>query len=138
MRKAISVVTGFEMIAALILSRILVFVVPFRWSSKLFGDLGAAQEPAAAPTPAALARAHAVTRRLRRISRRLPWHSTCLVLALTGRLLLARRGVSGSVVRFGVKMENGKLAAHAWLMLGQTTLLGGEEALDYRPLADLA
>lgn len=127
-----------EAVAALILSGILVFVLPFRWSRRLFGDLAAAEDTTRQPDPAQMARARAVTRRLRRIAHRLPWHSTCLVMALSGRMLLARRGISGGVVRIGVRMENGRVAAHAWLMLGTTTLLGGDEAPDYRPLADLA
>lgn len=127
-----------EAVTVLILSAILVFVLPFSWSRGLFGGLNAAGTPAPVPDPAQMARAQVVTRRLRRIAHRLPWHSTCLVLALSGRMLLARRGIGGGVVRIGVRMENGRIAAHAWLMLGTATLLGGDEAPDYRPLADLA
>lgn len=127
-----------EAAAALTLSAILVFVLPFSWCRRLFGGLNAAGAPAPVPDPAQMARAMMVARRLRRVAHRLPWHSTCLVLALSGRMLLARRGIGGGVIRIGVRMENGRVAAHAWLMLGTATLLGGDEAPDYRPLADLA
>lgn len=127
-----------EAIAALIVAWILVFIVPFRWGRRCFGRvISATEQPPFPPTSPQLARAQWVTRRLYHIAHGLPWHSSCLVLALSGRMLLARRGIRGSVVRFGVKVENGRVDAHAWLMLGTTTLLGGNEAEGYHPLADL-
>lgn len=51
--------------------------------------------------------------------------ATCLTQANAGQLLLARRG-HPSTVRLSVRMEkNGKLAPHAWLMSGNTIVLGG-------------
>lgn len=127
-----------EATAALIVAWILVFIVPFRWSRRLFGPMtSSTDQPPHCPSQPQLARARSVTRRLHQIAHGLPWHSSCLVLALSGRMLLARRGIRGSVVRFGVKVENGRVAAHAWLMLGTATLLGEKEAEGYHPLADL-
>ncbi|MGC2856652.1 lasso peptide biosynthesis B2 protein [Novispirillum sp. DQ9] len=127
-----------EATAALIVAWILVFIVPFRWSRRFFGPMtSATDQPPHRPSPPHLARAKIVTRRLYHVAHSLPWHSSCLVLALSGRMILARRGIRGSVVRFGVKVENGRVDAHAWLMLGTTTLLGEKEAEGYQPLADL-
>ncbi|MFV3131472.1 lasso peptide biosynthesis B2 protein [Niveispirillum sp. KHB5.9] len=56
---------------------------------------------------------------------------------VAARLLLARRGIRGSGIRFGVRKQGGALEAHAWLVLDDTILLGGEEAADYVPLADM-
>jgi hypothetical protein len=58
------------------------------------------------------------------------------VQALAGSLLLKRRGIT-AVVRFGVTTQKTGLAAHAWLIVGGQTVLGGEAAADFVPLADL-
>ncbi|WP_211099791.1 lasso peptide biosynthesis B2 protein, partial [Azospirillum sp. TSO5] len=127
-----------EATAALIIAWVLVFIIPFRWSRRCFGPVtSATDQPPHLPSPSHVARAKIVTRRLHRVAHCLPWHSSCLVLALSGRMVLARRGIRGSVVRFGVKVENGRVDAHAWLMLGTTSLLGEKEAEGYHPLADL-
>lgn len=79
----------------------------------------------------------AVTVALVRAARRLPWSSTCLVRALAGRSMLRRRGIS-SVLHLGVSTRNGRLTAHAWLTVGNATVIGGNEAPDFVPLARLA
>lgn len=58
--------------------------------------------------------------------------ATCLTQASAGQLLLAQRG-HGSTVRLSVPARAaapGKLAPHAWLMAGNTIVLGGTVA-DY-------
>lgn len=66
--------------------------------------------------------------------------ATCLTQASAGQLLLARRG-HASTVRLSVPTQSetpGILAPHAWLIRGQTIILGGTAA-DYtrhRPLHD--
>ena len=66
---------------------------------------------------------------------RLPWHSTCLVLAVALRLMLARRGIP-AVIRLGVRKVEGGLSAHAWLLVGGEAVLGAGEASSFQPLAD--
>lgn len=134
-----AVVLFCETILALSCAWVLVFVMPFRWTRRLFGSVEAsANLKTPEILPVQLTRAHAVAQRLRRVADWLPWHSTCLVRAIAGRMLLARRGLRGSVIRFGVKIEaGGQVAAHAWLIFGPVTLLGEDEAVDFQPLADL-
>lgn len=123
-----------EAALALMLARLLVFLVPLR----LLGTVnapGARQESPA--DPRLLARAREVARRANRVADRLPWHSTCLVRAMAVRLLLRRRGSRGAAIRFGVRRQDGLLQAHAWLLLDGTILSGGEEADGYVPLADM-
>lgn len=58
--------------------------------------------------------------------------ATCLTQASAGQLLLARRGYA-STVRLSVPVRSaapGNLAPHAWLMAGNTIVLGGTAA-DY-------
>lgn len=124
-----------ETTLALVAAQILVFVVPFRLTARLF-------RPA---TPVTSSRPSAgrsggivIGRRVKRVAGHLPWTSTCLVHALAGALLLSRRGVA-SHIRFGVHKDGEELAAHAWLMVGDATVLGaGPEADGYVPLADMA
>ncbi len=123
-----------ETVLALHLAWGLVFLLPLRW-------LGGTRPPGvelAPVTPPVQARARGVCIRLERIASRLPWHSTCLVQAVAGMLLLRRRGIGGAVIRFGVRKNGPVLAAHAWLLLGDSILLGGDEAEGYIPLADLS
>jgi hypothetical protein len=124
-----------ETMLALVLAWGLVFVAPGAWSLRLFG--GVVPPAARMGDHAALPRARHVMRRLEAVAARLPRESTCLVKAIAGRMLLARRGIRGAAVRFGVRRNQGGLEAHAWLMLGPAILLGAEEAEGFRPLADL-
>ena len=55
------------------------------------------------------------------------WESKCLVRALTAMNMLRRRGFSGTVY-MGARMENGKMAAHAWLRCGDLYVTGGTGA----------
>lgn len=125
-----------ETALALIMAWAFVFLVPLRWTQALFGGVSAPAESSGID-PRSLIRAQAVTRRVVHVADRLPWHSTCLVRAVAGSLLLARRRICGGCIRFGVRKENDRLSAHAWLLLGSDILLGGEEAGAYTPLADL-
>lgn len=134
----IAAILRLEAVLALVLARILVFSFPWRWTVALMGRFAPPAGSDASPDPRDAWRARAVARRLRGVADRLPWHSTCLVRAVAGALLLARRRIPGSGIRFGVRKENGRLSAHAWLLLGPEILLGGEEAGAHVPLADLA
>lgn len=60
------------------------------------------------------------------VAARLVFRSTCLVRAMAGRQLLALRGY-GSDVHVGVAHTNGAgFEAHAWLVSGGRTVLGGD------------
>jgi hypothetical protein len=124
-----------EALLVLVLALPLVYMLPPRW---LQDRLGGFAVPASASGDAHvdLACARDITRRLARIADRLPWKSTCLVRATAGMLLLARRRVAGGRIRLGVRKNDGRLEAHAWLMLGPTILLGGDEADGFTPIAD--
>lgn len=60
----------------------------------------------------------------------MPGLGNCLVQALTGRILLQRRGIP-SDLRIGVAKKNGeRLDAHAWLECGGAVVLGGSMPAD--------
>jgi hypothetical protein len=79
-----------------------------------------AQVPASTPKPADVAR---IARLIARIGAIIP-RTDCLPRALTGYLLLARRGYP-VVLRIGVMNSlTGSFAAHAWLELHGNVVLG--------------
>ena len=83
-------------------------------------------------------RAAAVGRAVGAVGKRLPWHSSCLILALAARLMLWRRGIP-AVLHFGIgRGEDGRLTAHAWLEAAGGFVCGGTEAPDFVPLASFA
>jgi len=63
-------------------------------------------------------------------------NATCLVRAISGQIMLARRGFS-SRVSIGVttaEPRSAGLIAHAWLEFGGHILLGGPDVGQYTPL----
>lgn len=59
---------------------------------------------------------------------RLPWRADCLVQALAGQDMLARRGTASRIVVGTAKHPDGTLEAHAWLACGEVVVLGGDVA----------
>lgn len=70
-----------------------------------------------------------LAKNIRNISRIVPWESKCLVQAVVAKIFLRKRGI-GSTLYLGVRKseENSTLQAHAWLDVGDTTILGGENS----------
>lgn len=111
--------------------------IPFRFIAKLVGRTGPASgihKNAGDPTAAAVRRAVVTA------ARRLPWRPVCLPQALAAALMLRRRGVRSQVC-FGVRREEGKISAHAWLVLeerfGGGVVCGGEAGAGFTPIAGL-
>jgi hypothetical protein len=74
---------------------------------------------------------------VRRSARLVPGAS-CLTQALAVQFLLARRGFQ-STIKVGVREEGGKILAHAWLISGDTVVIGGAgtDLSAYASLTDL-
>jgi len=65
---------------------------------------------------------------IRRLSRRTPWESACLVQAMAAKRMLNRRGI-GCTIYFGITKDEKKekgLTAHAWLRSGNTMVTGAK------------
>lgn len=127
---------------ALMFAWTLVFVVPLRHAIRVVGKPAPSADASSTGHPRqrdaiVLKRAQSVTARLARVADGLPWHSTCFVRAIAGSLLLRRRGIDGAIIRLGLRNSGQDLNAHAWLILDGHSLLGGEEAEGFTPLADL-
>ncbi|MGE3993300.1 lasso peptide biosynthesis B2 protein [Pseudorhodoplanes sp.] len=58
----------------------------------------------------------------------------CLPRALAAHAMLRRRGIASRLC-LGVANNDGELAAHAWIEVGEKTLVGGGEAVAFQRLA---
>jgi Transglutaminase-like superfamily len=116
-----------EAILLLGIARLIVLTVPFRLMVQLLShtpDKGAAG-------PALLERiGWAITVAARNV----PWNAVCLPQAIAAKAMLARRGW-GASFHLGVGFNNqGKLIAHAWLLAGDTVVVGAAGIPDVTPL----
>jgi hypothetical protein len=68
-------------------------------------------------------------------ARNVPWNAVCLPQAMAAQAMLARRGC-GSSLRLGAGFDaEGKLVAHAWLVVGSTVVVGAAGMAGVTPLA---
>ncbi len=118
------------------LAMLLVRFVPFRWWSRWLGQLGHATSDGDLAAPDYTVRR--VKWAIAAAGAQVPWHSTCLMNAFAGKMLLRRRRVA-STVYLGARRSqdalNTRLAAHAWLRVGSQIILGADEAAYYQPVA---
>ncbi|MBN1607858.1 MAG: lasso peptide biosynthesis B2 protein [Polyangiaceae bacterium] len=104
-------------------TRIAVGALPTRALSRWVSRAMRANGGRSAEPPPVVAR---VTQAVRRASLRVPG-ATCLVQALAGWLMLERRHVPARI-DVGVQKQADELRAHAWLVVAQRIVLGGEDA----------
>ncbi len=79
------------------------------------------------PDSATLSRAEALALAVGRAAEFGVFRPLCLVRAVALNRVLERHGIKGSRVRVGVRMRNGRFAAHAWVEYGDR-VLGDSEA----------
>lgn len=102
-------------------ARLAILVLPFRWLAPRLGKL-MAQSPTETAAPTALL--DRISWSVGAASRRLPWESTCLTMAMAGKAMLRRRGIA-STLYLGVAREpTAGLHSHAWLRCGDRILTG--------------
>ncbi len=77
--------------------------------------------------PPVLSRAEALALAVGRAAEFGVFRPLCLVRAVALNRVLERHGITGSRVRVGVRMRNGRFAAHAWVEYGDR-VLGDNEA----------
>ena len=111
----------------------LLLLVPFRWLTPFLGRQEAgAHEVVVSLEPHERARALAIRQALLHVAKHLPWHSSCLVSAIAGQMMLRRRRLP-SVLRLGARNDP-DLAAHAWLQCGEVGVAGAEVSAQYTPI----
>ena len=102
--------------------RLCLLLLPMTRIEKMMGIRG--EESAAEETPENIRLAKLVGFHVNRVTQHLPLERKCFVRALTARKVLLKRGVN-STLSMGVTLENGKMAAHAWLRCGLLYVTGG-------------
>ena len=106
--------------------RLALWVLPFRWVSRVLdGHSGSRRIRTAIPEDRLIWA-------VRITATRVPG-ATCLVQAMAAKYLLERCGREPRL-DFGIVKDNGRLLAHAWLVLDGRTVLGGEIAPRYSVL----
>ena len=75
-----------------------------------------------APDPARLPEARRLALAVVRAARFGVFRPQCLVRSVALSQMLANRGISGALVRVGVRRKNGEFSAHAWVELAGETL----------------
>jgi hypothetical protein len=90
-------------------------------------SIGEAGAPGAPLDPPVLTRAEALALAVGRAAEFGVFRPLCLVRAVALNRVLERHGIRGSRVRVGVRMRNGRFAAHAWVEYGDR-VLGDNEA----------
>lgn len=122
-----------ESLAAVILVRLCLHLLPWRMWARVVGSPPRAREIANSVQPTA----DDVIWAVGRVSRAVPG-ATCLTQALAAQLLLSRRGQT-SQLRIGVtRAPHQRLRAHAWLERDGIIVIGAADVAAYTPLRAMA
>jgi len=122
-----------ESLAAVILVRVCLHLLPWRMWQRVVGSPPRARVIANSVQPTA----EDITWAVRRVSPAVPG-ATCLTQALAAQLLLSRRG-HPSQLRIGVtRAPNQRLRAHAWLERNGIIVIGAADVAAYAPLRAMA
>jgi hypothetical protein len=115
-----------EALYRLLQARLMLWVLPF---NKVAPRLGKHMlETPVEVQPEYTETVQQVRQSIRRLSRRTPWESACLVQAIAAKKMLNRRGIP-STLYLGVtkdKEQEKGMKAHAWLRSGNIFLTGKE------------
>jgi len=102
--------------------RLLILFVPAKHMKKYYGTIG--EESSEAESKEKYRYAKKIAYHVNRVAEHTPWESKCLVRALTAQKLLTKQNIS-STLYLGVKKDNEKLVAHAWIRTGCFYATGG-------------
>jgi hypothetical protein len=129
----------FETVGLSLTARILVFLVPFNYTQRMLGLKPSENEGLKkANSVVKTEQGRTIWSMINIVHRFLPWKDTCLVQAITAKLLLKRRK-SESVIVLGLKKsETGELKAHAWLLHQDGVVTGFDENQEFTAIAFLA
>jgi len=104
----------------------LLLLFPFAAIAPQLG-LKAAESAEGHSRPEAAATVKRISSAVNIMSRYTPWDSKCLVRAIAGLKMLARRRIDCTLYLGIAREENGTLVAHAWLRSGLSYITGAEE-----------
>jgi len=104
------------------IARFVVVFIPFRKYSNWLGKYGVELPELSYKETDELIM---IARAIQRASKITPWRNKCLEQAITAKKILTRKKIS-STIYFGLKKENNKTDAHAWLRVGNYYVTGGK------------
>lgn len=103
--------------------RVVILAIPFKFTAKYLGNSGTSSQNE--PCGSLLHEITRIRNTLRRIGNNTPWNSNCLVLAITGKILLRQQKLSNTLYLGVMREGKSSLAAHAWLTCGNVIITGG-------------
>lgn len=112
----------FQVLPALVCSRMLILFLPFRRLQPVLGSLNYVTSSDSSGEMGYV-RIKRIGIILCAVSKYLPWRSMCLEQALAGMMLLRCKGCS-STIYFGVHHFDKTIKAHAWLRCGDQIVTG--------------
>ena len=119
----------------LVVARLAVLLVPFRWMAPRLGETMASspdEDPVDAELPRRVGWAVGVA------SAALPWKSRCLAEAIAGKAMLRRRGVASTLYLGAARQGGSQLDGHAWLRCGSQVLIGERARNGHEVIASFA
>jgi len=125
---------GYFLLATVYLyfSQLLILCIPLRVYFPLFAD-----HPKSDYQKITDEKILVVRKALLRGLKYLPWKGKCLAQALTGKLLLRKLGLPGTIY-LGITKDNGNLEAHAWLISGNQYISGKEGHKKYTVVQEIS
>jgi hypothetical protein len=119
-------------------ARTAVLLLPWSFVVRWMGDPLEIAPGSADADPELLQR---VGRTVRRVERRVPWQSKCLIQAMSAKTMLSRRGVAGTIylglLRVAEEDEE-KFKSHAWLRCGPRFVTGWKGHEPFLPMSTFA
>jgi len=111
-------------------ARLVVAVLPFRFIRALLGERRASTSGAVAGEISLAGHCHARATGIATLvtvaAAHCPWRADCYPQALTARTMLTMSRIPHSV-SFGLRRDNGRLCAHAWVRAGDVLVTGATE-----------
>ena len=126
----------FETVFWSLMARAMVFLLSFSQTKHILGlKPYEAHALKAVNTIVQTGQGKIVSAMINTVNRYLPWKNTCLVQAITGKILLKRKDIE-SVIVMGLRKDGkGELKAHAWLLYTEGVVTGFDENGEYTPVA---
>ena len=119
----------------LVVARLALLLVPFRWMAPRLGDTMASspeEDPVDVELPRRVGWAVGIA------SGALPWTSRCLTEAIAGKAMLRRRGVASTLYLGLARDGRQEIGGHAWLRCGSVVLTGERARQGHEVIASFA
>ncbi len=127
-----------ECTAWLLVFRMLISILPFKWISYLIGLVQAEQSPLFSTSTLNDVYARNIGLAIGSVSRRIGFKKPCMLEALAALQILRLRGVS-SILIIGAGYDSSRsLQAHAWLTSGTRTVTGARGSENYAAISIFA